>query len=36
MMNANKVYEKDIIALEKVPVNAGFGVDGAATYSMVV
>ena len=35
MMNANKVYRKeDIIALEKVPVNAGFGVNGAATYSI--
>ena len=35
MMDANKVYRKeDIIALEKVPVNAGFGVNGAATYSI--
>jgi len=35
MMDANKVYRKeDIIALEKVPVNAGFGVNGAATYSV--
>ena len=38
MMNANKVYRKeDIIALEKVPVNAGFGVNGAAhIFCMVV
>ena len=35
MMDANKVYRKeDIIALENVPVNAGFGKDGADTYSI--
>ena len=35
MMRANKVYRKeDIIALEKVPVNPGFGKNGADTYSV--
>ena len=35
MMNANKVYRKeDIIALDNIPVNAGFGKNGAATYSV--
>ena len=35
MMRANKVYRKeDIIALENVPVNAGFGKNGADTYSV--
>ena len=35
MMNANKVYRKeDIIALDNVPVNPGFGKNGAATYSV--
>ena len=35
MMRANKVYRKeDIIALDNVPVNAGFGKNGADTYSV--
>ena len=35
MINANKVYRKeDIIAMDDIPVNAGFGVKGAATYSI--
>ena len=35
MMRANKVYRKeDIIALDNVPVNAGFGKNGADTYSI--
>ena len=35
MMDANKVYRKeDIIALDNIPVNAGFGKDGADTYSV--
>ena len=35
MMDANKVYRKeDIIALEKVAVNAGFGQNGASKYSI--
>ena len=35
MMSANKVYRKeDIIAMDKEAVNAGFGVNGSATYSI--
>ena len=35
MMDANKVYRKeDIIALEKVAVNPGFGQNGASKYSI--
>jgi hypothetical protein len=35
MVNANKVYRKeDIIAMESQAVNAGFGVKGAANYSI--
>ena len=35
MMNANKVYRKeDIIAMENKPVNAGWGLNGANTYSI--
>jgi hypothetical protein len=35
MMKAKKVYRKeDIIAMGNVPVNAGFGINGAATYSI--
>jgi len=35
MMKANKVYRKeDIIALDNIPVNAGFGKNGADTYSV--
>ena len=35
MMKANKVYRKeDIMALESIPVNPGFGKNGAATYSV--
>ncbi len=35
MMSANKVYRKeDILAMDKEAVNAGFGVDGSATYSI--
>ena len=35
MMGANKLYKKeDLIALDDKPVNKGFGIDGAATYSI--
>jgi hypothetical protein len=35
MTDANKVYRKeDIIAMDNVAVNAGFGVGGSATYSI--
>ena len=35
MVKANKIYRKeDIIAMGKKPVNAGFGKDGADTYSI--
>jgi len=35
MMSANKVYRKeDIIKMGSQPVNAGFGIDGASTYSI--
>ena len=35
MMRAKKVYRKeDIIAMSNIPVNAGFGKGGAATYSI--
>ena len=35
MISANKVYRKeDIIAMDKEAVNAGFGVNGSATYSI--
>ena len=35
MMSANKVYRKeDIIAMDNIAVNAGFGVNGSATYSI--
>jgi hypothetical protein len=35
MMGANKLYRKeDILNMGKKPVNAGFGIDGAATYSI--
>jgi hypothetical protein len=35
MMNANKVYRKeDIIQLRSKPVNKGFGMNGADTYSI--
>ena len=35
MMRDKKVYRKeDIIAMSKIPVNAGFGKNGAATYSI--
>ena len=35
MMSANKVYRKeDILSMDKEAVNAGFGVDGSATYSI--
>jgi len=35
MMGANKLYRKeDIINMGKKPVNKGFGIDGAATYSI--
>ena len=35
MMNANKLYRKeDIIAMGDIPVNKGFGLDGADTYSI--
>jgi hypothetical protein len=35
MMTANKVYRKeDIIAMDNQAVNAGFGVNGASTYSI--
>lgn len=35
MVNANKVYRKeDIIRMGSLPVNPGFGIAGAATYSI--
>jgi hypothetical protein len=35
MMSANKLYRKeDIIKMGSQPVNAGFGIDGASTYSI--
>jgi len=35
MMSANKIYRKeDILRMGKIPVNAGFGPRGAATYSI--
>lgn len=35
MVNANKVYRKeDILKMGSQPVNAGFGIDGASTYSI--
>jgi len=35
MIKANKVYRKeDIIAMDDIAVNAGFGVGGSATYSI--
>ena len=35
MMGANKLYKKeDLIALDDKPVNKGFGIDGADTYSV--
>lgn len=35
MMTANKVYRKeDIMAMDNQAVNAGFGVNGASTYSI--
>lgn len=35
MISAEKIYRKeDIIRMENVPVNAGWGVNGAATYSI--
>ena len=35
MMSANKVYRKeDIIAMDNIAVNPGFGVKGAPTYSV--
>ena len=35
MINANKLYRKeDIIAMGEMPVNKGFGLDGADTYSI--
>ena len=35
MEAAKKLYRKeDIINMGKIPVNAGFGIDGAATYSI--
>jgi hypothetical protein len=35
MMAANKVYRKeDILRMSQIPVNAGFGPRGAATYSI--
>tara|TARA_R110002126_G_scaffold111746_2_gene249688 strand:- start:1580 stop:3586 length:2007 start_codon:yes stop_codon:yes gene_type:complete len=35
MMGANKLYKKeDLIALDDKPVNKGFGINGAATYSI--
>ena len=35
MMSANKLYRKeDIIAMGEIPVNKGFGLDGADTYSI--
>ena len=35
MMGAKKLYRKqDLLALDDKPVNKGFGIDGAATYSI--
>jgi len=35
MMSANKLYRKeDIIRMGNIPVNKGFGIDGADTYSI--
>ena len=35
MMSANKLYRKeDIIKMGDIPVNKGFGIDGADTYSV--
>ena len=35
MIDAKKVYRKeDILAMDRIPVNAGFGKNGAATYSI--
>jgi hypothetical protein len=35
MINAKKLYRKeDIIAMGEIPVNKGFGLDGADTYSI--
>ena len=35
MMSANKLYRKeDIIRMGNIPVNKGFGIDGADTYSV--
>ena len=35
MMGAKKLYKKsDLVALDDKPVNKGFGIDGAATYSI--
>ena len=35
MMAANKLYKKeDLVALRNKPVNPGFGIDGADTYSI--
>ena len=35
MMSANKVYRKeDIIAMENMAVNSGFGEGGSSTYSI--
>tara|TARA_R110000851_G_scaffold54933_1_gene129290 strand:- start:1476 stop:2642 length:1167 start_codon:yes stop_codon:yes gene_type:complete len=35
MMGANKLYRKeDLVALDNKPVNPGFGIGGAATYSI--
>jgi hypothetical protein len=35
MIRANKLYRKeDIIKMGSQPVNAGFGIDGASTYSI--
>jgi hypothetical protein len=35
MMGANKLYKKsDLVALDNKAVNPGFGIDGAATYSI--
>jgi len=35
MMGANKLYRKeDLVALDKKPVNPGFGIGGANTYSI--
>jgi hypothetical protein len=35
MMSANKIYRKeDIVAMENIAVNSGWGADGAQTYSI--